>query len=80
MECFASINNIDKDSFYQSFLGCIVTHFIDKILIIEDISDNTILVNNLKKDLNFKFKSPTGYYFYNYGVKPILPNNLFIVN
>ena len=80
VECFASINNIDKDSFYQSFLGCIVTHFIDKILIIEDISDNTILVNNLKKDLNFKFKSPTGYYFYNYGVKPILPNNLFIVN
>ena len=80
VECFASINNTDADIFYQSFLGCIMTHFIDKILIIEDISDNTILVNNLQNHIKIKFKSPTGYYFYNYGIKPILPNKLFIVN
>lgn len=80
VECFASINNTDEDTFYQSFLGCIMTYFIDKILIIEDISDNTILINLLKKHLNIKFKSPTGYYFYNYGIKPILPNKLFIIN
>jgi hypothetical protein len=80
VECFASINNTDNESFYQSFLGCIMTYFIDKILIIEDISDNTILVNILMKHLNIIFKTPTGYYFYNYGINPIVPNKLFIVN
>lgn len=80
VECFASINNTDTNTFYQSFLGCIMTYFKNKILIIEDISDNTILVKELLKHINIKFKSPTGYYFYNYGIKPILPDKVFIIN
>lgn len=80
VECFASINNTDIETFYQSFLGCIMQNFKDKILIIEDISDNNILIKSLIKHLNVEFKNPTGYYFYNYAVRPLLPNKVFIIN
>ena len=80
IECFASINNTDINTFIQSFLGCILTYFKDMILIIEDISDNTIIVKEMQKYNNVSFKSPTGYYFYNYGIKPILPDKVFIIN
>jgi hypothetical protein len=80
VECFASINNTDKNTFYQSFIGCIMKYFKNKILIIEDLSDNTILVKELNNYFNIKFKSATGYYYYNYGIKPILPDKVFIIN
>lgn len=80
IECFASINNTDITTFYHSFIGCIMKNFRNKFLIIEDISDNGILIKYLVKFFNIKFKSNTGYYFYNYAMRPKLPNRTFIIN
>ena len=80
IECFASINNTDINTFYHSFIGCIMKNFNNKFLIIEDISDNGILIKYIVKYFNIKFKSNTGYYFYNYAMRPKLPNKTFIIN
>ena len=55
----SSINNTDINTFYHSFIGCIVKNFKNKFLIIEDISDNSILIKYLVKFFNIKFKSNT---------------------
>jgi hypothetical protein len=79
IDCFASVNNTDVDTFYHSFMGCIMNNFKNKFLIIEDISDNSILIKYLVKFFNIKFKSNTGYYFYNYAMRPKLSNKTFII-
>ena len=51
-----------------------------KLITIENISDNYIIINNLFL-LNIipKFTSPTAYFYYNYAKRPIYPENALIL-
>ena len=51
-----------------------------KYFIIENISDNNIIIQNIFKKFFPIIKSPTAYFFYNFAYRPILPHNLFVLN
>ena len=51
-----------------------------KYFIIENISDNNIIIQNIFKKFFPIIKSPTAYFFYNFAYRPILPYDLFILN
>ena len=51
-----------------------------KLITIENISDNNLVINNLFA-LNIvpKFTNPTAYFYYNYAKRPIIPELAFIL-
>ena len=51
-----------------------------KYFIIENISDNNIIIQNIFKKFFPIIKSPTAYFFYNFAYRPILPYDLFVLN
>ena len=48
-------------------------------IIFEMISDNVLIYNKYLNIMNNKFVSPTAYYFYNYRLKPIDSDKVFII-
>jgi len=81
---FASIQgDITNELFINGFkysLSSIVKKDIFHYLSIEDISDNNIIINNLKIKTNPEIISPTAYFFYNFAYETFPSNKVLIVN
>jgi len=85
LEFFASINNCPNEEYFITGFT-IALHKCRKelnadLVIIENISDNTLIINSLSKN-NIKaiFNSPTAYFYYNYASRPLLSDKVFILN
>lgn len=78
---FASINNTISDEFIKGFYLC-MNNFKDKYkyIIVENLSQNNIIINNINSKYKPFIKSPTAYYFYNFITRPLLSNKVFIIN
>ncbi len=79
----STINNCDENSIFISGFVQSIKHLLKKInvytILIEDISNNDIIIENLLKKSTPLIVSPTAFYFYNYLIKTIYNNSLFII-
>ena len=71
LSCYASINNCKNiDLFIHGFKVALFQikekHIAFRYLAIEEISDNKLLTNSLKKKSRPLLSNPTAYFFYNY--------------
>ena len=89
ISCFATIESFSKKEtkglglFIQGFknaLWKIANENNFKFLIIEDISDNNIIIDNLQLKTKPTMISPTAYFFYNYAYHTLNSNKVFIMN
>jgi hypothetical protein len=49
-------------------------------LLVEDISDNNYIIENIKIKTHPIAVSPTAYFFYNFAYSPFKPNKILIIN
>jgi len=84
LSCFASIQgDISDELFIHGFklgVSSIVKKNIFYFLSIEDISDNNIIIHNLKLKSKPVVDSPTAYFFYNFAYETFPSNKVFIIN
>jgi hypothetical protein len=83
LSCFASISNTDDDVFIKGFkisFWKIAAENFFGFCAIEDISDNNILINNIKLKTDPLITSPTAYFFYNFAYPTFKSNKVFIIN
>jgi len=86
ISCIASINGplLSTKDFIQGFKGALwsiikeYTNF--KYLIVEELSDNTIIINNLLIKTPPIIVSPTAYFFYNFIYSPFKSEKSLIIN
>jgi len=81
LSCFASLNKTEDDIFIQGFKNC----FWDtcekhsfRFASIENISHNSILIENLKKKTTPSIESPTAYFFYNFAYPTMDSRRVFV--
>ena len=83
LSCFASVCNCDKNVFVQgfkiSFWKISAENFFG-FSAIEDISDNNIIIENIKLKTKVEIVSPTAYFFYNFGYPTFNSNKVLIIN
>jgi len=83
LSCFASISNTNVDTFIQGFkisFWKIAAENYFGFSAIEDISDNYIIINNIKQKTKPLITSPTAYFFYNFAYSTFKPNKVLIIN
>lgn len=83
LSCFASICECDEDIFIQGFkisFWKIAYENNFGFSAIEDISDNNIIINNIKIKTKPLIISPTAYFFYNFGYPTFKSNKVLIIN
>jgi hypothetical protein len=83
LSCFASISNTDDNIFIQGFkisFWKIAAENRFGFAAIEDISDNFIIINNIKQKTNPLIVSPTAYFFYNFAYPTFKSNKVLIIN
>jgi hypothetical protein len=83
LSCFASINNTNDTIFIQGFkisFWKIASENYFGFCAIEEISDNGIIINNIKSKTKPFIVSPTAYFFYNFGYPTFQSDKVFIVN
>lgn len=86
LSCFASINCFSKreeDIFihgYKVALWNICEKNGFKFAVVEDLSDNNVIVNALKIKTKPSFVSPTAYFFYNFAYHTFKPNKCLILH
>lgn len=83
LSCFASINNTDDTIFIQgykiSFWKIAAENYFG-FAAVEDISDNNIVINNIKQKTKPLIVSPTAYFFYNFAYHTFKSNKVLIIN
>lgn len=86
LSCIASIkgNNISVSEFIQGFKmatwSIIKTHRNYQYLVMEDISNNNFIINNISIKTYPTAVSPTAYFFYNFAYSPFKNDKCFIIN
>jgi ribosomal protein S18 acetylase RimI-like enzyme len=83
LSCFGSINNTNDNIFIQGFkisFWKIAAENYFGFAAIEDISDNNIIIHNIKQKTSPLIVSPTAYFFYNFGYPTFQANKVLIVN
>ena len=83
LSCFASICDCDENIFIQGFkisFWKISSENYFGFSAIEDISDNNIIINNIKNKTKPLVISPTAYFFYNFGYPSFNSNKVLIIN
>lgn len=83
IECFASINQTSLNNFYLGFLNAVQNirnKYKTNILIIENISDNYLLLNYFYTKYTMLFDTPTAYYFYNCAYRPFESKQVFLLS
>jgi GNAT superfamily N-acetyltransferase len=83
LSCFASICNTDEDIFIQGFkisFWKISAENYFGFAAIEEISDNDIIINNIKQKTKPLIVSPTAYFFYNFAYPTFKSNKVLIIN
>lgn len=92
ISCIASffdLASLKKEEFIQGFKVALWSILESKesnkfsifsYLVVEDISDNHYIIENLKKKTHPLIQSPTAYFFYNFAYNPFKSNRILIVN
>jgi GNAT superfamily N-acetyltransferase len=83
LSCFASICNVDDSIFVQGFkvsFWKIAAENNFGFAAIEEISDNYIIIDNIKQKTKPVIVSPTAYFFYNFAYPTFQSNKVFIIN
>ena len=83
LSCFASICNCDEKTFIHGFkisFWKISAENYFGFAAIEEISDNYIIIDNIKNKTKPLIVSPTAYFFYNFGYPTFKANKVLIVN
>jgi hypothetical protein len=83
LSCFASICDCDDKLFIQGFkisFWKIAAENYFGFSAIENISDNNIIIDNIKTKTKPLIISPTAYFFYNFGYPTFKSNKVLIVN
>ena len=83
LSCFASINNTNNNIFIQGFkisFWKIANENNFGFCAIEEISDNYIIIENIKEKTNPLIKSPTAYFFYNFAYPTFESKKVLIIN
>tara|TARA_Y100000992_G_scaffold302664_1_gene278126 strand:+ start:3408 stop:4613 length:1206 start_codon:yes stop_codon:yes gene_type:complete len=85
IECFCNICNInDKDMFVYIFSEALKRLLKEmkniRYLLIENNSDTKEILVNIMTKYNPLFETPTAYYLYNYGVRPVEEFRVCIIN
>ena len=82
LTCFASINNTDNSIFIQGFkisFWKIAAENYFGFSAIENISDNYILIDNIKEKTAPTIISPTAYFFYNFAYPTFQPKKALVL-
>jgi len=83
IEVFASISDCNNDIFIYGFIDSLLKYLkeVNSLYItLENISHNNIIINKIRTyNILAKLKSPTAYFFYNYALKPLLPEKVFML-
>ena len=81
LDCFGSINNSLDNNLFIGGLSKIIKDLREhyKFLIIENISHNYKIIENIIKEHTPYFVSPTAYYFYNFATRPVLEKDVLII-
>lgn len=86
ISCIASINSetLSRDKFIKGFKMALWTiikeHQNFGYLVIEDISDNTCIINNICVKTHPLVVSPSAYFFYNFAYSPFKSERCLIIN
>jgi hypothetical protein len=84
ISCIASINNLSTSEFIHGFKvalwSIIKDHGNFKYLVLEDISDNYVLIQNISIKTFPMIVSPTAYFFYNFAYSPFKSEKCLIIN
>jgi len=83
LSCFASISNVENNIFCQGFkisFWKISAENYFGFCAIEDISDNNLLIDNIKLKTKPLVISPTAYFFYNFAYPTFKSNKVLIIN
>ena len=83
LSCFASISMTEDNIFCQGFKISFWKIAAEKYFgfcAIEDISDNNIIINNIRLKTKPLVISPTAYFFYNFAYPTFKPNKVLIIN
>lgn len=86
ISCIASINGptLSRDKFIKGFKmalwSIIKEHQNFGYLVIEDISDNTCIINNICVKTHPLVVSPSAYFFYNFAYSPFKSERCLIIN
>jgi len=83
LSCFASISMTEDNIFIQGFKISFWKIAAEKYFgfcAIEDISDNNIIINNIRLKTKPLVISPTAYFFYNFAYPTFKPNKVLIIN
>lgn len=86
ISCIASIKGttLSESEFIQGFKvalwSIIKEHQNFKYLTVEDISDNTVIINNISIRTHPMVVSPSAYFFYNFAYSPFKPEKCLIIN
>ena len=83
LSCFASICNTNENIFIHGFkisFWKIAAENMFGFAAIEEISDNDIIINNIKKKTKPSIISPTAYFFYNFAYPTFSSKKVFIIN
>jgi len=81
--CFASINCFETGAFihgYKVALWKICEKFGYRFAVIEETSDNYLIIDALKRKNKPLIVNPTAYFFYNFAHHTFRPNRCFIIN
>ena len=86
ISCIASINGTSLSTkefikgFKMALWSIIKEHNYFGYLVIEDISDNTCIINNISINTYPLVVSPSAYFFYNFAYSPFKSEKCFIIN
>lgn len=86
ISCIASIKGttLSESEFIQGFKVALWTIIKEqnnfKYLTVEDISDNTVIINNISIRTHPMVVSPSAYFFYNFAYSPFKPEKCLIIN
>jgi hypothetical protein len=83
LSCFASISNTNDSIFIKGFkisFWKVAAENNFGFCVLEDISDNDLIINNIKEKTNPIITSPTAYFFYNFAYPTFKSNKVFIIN
>jgi hypothetical protein len=84
LTCFASINDMEsKELFIQGYKNALYKILEKnkefKTAVIENVSDNDILIQNLLLEIKPFIISPTAYFFYNFAYHTFKPNKTLVI-
>ena len=83
VDCIASYCSDENkmDNFISKFYFCLLQiNYPFQYLLVENISYNNYIIKNILQNYSPFLKSTTSYYFYNFGNRPFVSNNVFILN